>query len=60
MPGLLDHFLDYHGQLGVEHFTIFDADDTLEEPLKRYSGAVEAPKETSKKTEKNRYKDKIS
>ena len=42
MPKLLEDFLDYHGQLGIEHFTIFDADGTLEEPLKRYKGAVEA------------------
>ncbi|CAJ1355909.1 unnamed protein product [Effrenium voratum] len=35
-PGLLADFLDYHALLGVEHFTIFDADGTLRDPLERY------------------------
>lgn len=42
-PSLLRDFLDYHSLLGIEHFTIFDADGTLAGPLERYkeTAAVE-------------------
>ncbi|CAE8610873.1 unnamed protein product [Polarella glacialis] len=35
-PGLLAEWLDYHAVLGVEHFTVLDADGSLEEPVRRY------------------------
>ncbi|OLQ07148.1 hypothetical protein AK812_SmicGene9471 [Symbiodinium microadriaticum] len=35
-PNLLTEFLDYHFLLGIEHITVFDADGSVEESLRRY------------------------
>eukprot|EP00439_Symbiodinium_sp_Y106_P013641 s252_g1.t4 len=35
-PNLLAEFLDYHFLLGIEHITVFDADGSVEESLRRY------------------------
>jgi len=40
-PTLLKDFLDYHQLLGIEHFTIFDADGSLSGPLERYRAGDE-------------------
>eukprot|EP00435_Cladocopium_sp_Y103_P059549 s579_g21.t1 len=44
-PTLLKDFLDYHRLMGIDHFTIFDADGSLSGPLERYRAEARFPVE---------------
>lgn len=44
-PTLLKDFLDYHRLMGIDHFTIFDADGSLSGPLERYRAKTQIPME---------------